>query len=56
MIQKVYGVSAVHRATVFHWYNIFSEGQESIFDEQRSACENIAHVADVLKKDRRSLC
>ncbi len=26
MIQKVYCVSAVYRATVFHWYNTFSEG------------------------------
>ncbi len=26
IIQKVYGKSAVHRATVFHWYNAFSEG------------------------------
>ncbi len=36
MIQKVYGESAVHRATVFRWYNSFSEGQESICNEQRS--------------------
>ncbi len=36
MIQKVYGESAVHCATVFHWYNSFSEGQESICDEQKS--------------------
>ncbi len=27
MIQKVYGESAVHRATMLHWYNIFSDGQ-----------------------------
>ncbi len=26
MIQKVYGESAVHRVTVFRWYNAFSEG------------------------------
>ncbi len=26
MIQKVHGESAVHCATVFHWYNTFSEG------------------------------
>ncbi len=26
MIQKVYGESAVYCATVFHWYNAFSEG------------------------------
>ncbi len=36
MIQKVYGESAVHRATVFRWYNTFSEGRESIRDEQKS--------------------
>ncbi len=30
MIQKVYSESAVHRATVFYWYNMFSEGRESI--------------------------
>ncbi len=33
MIQKVYGESAVHRATVFRWYNVFLEGWESISDE-----------------------
>ncbi len=27
MIQKVYGESAVLRATVFRWYNTFSEGR-----------------------------
>ncbi len=26
MIQKVYYESAVHRATVFRWYNVFSDG------------------------------
>ncbi len=33
MIQKVYGESAVHCATVFRWYNTFSEGREPICDE-----------------------
>ncbi len=33
MIQKVYSESAVHRATMFHWYNTFSEGRELICDE-----------------------
>ncbi len=36
IIQKVYGVSVVHRATMFCWYNAFSEGHKSIRDEQRS--------------------
>ncbi len=61
MIQKVYGESAVLRATVFCWYNMFSEGRESIYDEQRSGRptttrmrENIARVADILKEDRQS--
>ncbi len=61
-IQKVCGESAVHRATVFRWYNSFSEGQESIRDEQRSGRpvatrtrESVARVADILKEDRRSL-
>ncbi len=26
MIQKVYSESAVYRATVFRWYNVFSKG------------------------------
>ncbi len=63
MIQKVYGESAVHRATVFRWYNAFSEGQELICDEQRSRRptstrlrENIAHVADILNEGRQSSC
>ncbi len=60
MIQKVYGESAVHRATVFRWYNAFLERRELIRDEQRSGRmtttrirENIAHVVDILKADRR---
>ncbi len=64
MIQKVYGESAVYRATVFRWYNAFSEGRESIRDERRSGrpttmtrtCKNIPCVADILKEDRRSSC
>ncbi len=63
MIQKVYGESAVHRATVYRWYNMFSKRQKSIRDEQRSGRptttrthENIAHIADILKEDRRSSC
>ncbi len=63
MIQKVYGESAVHHATRFCWYNTFSEGRESICDEQRSGRpttirtrKNIARVADILKEDRQSSC
>ncbi len=62
MIQKVYGDSAVHRAAVFHWYNVFSEGRESIRDEQKSGrptttktLENIARIADILKEDHPSV-
>ncbi len=61
MIKKVYGEFTVHHVTVFRWYNTFSEGQESIRDEQRSGrpmmtrmCENIVHVTDILKEDCRS--
>ncbi len=57
MILKVYGEFAVYCATVFRWYNAFSEGRESISDEQRSGRpkmtrmrKNIARVADILKK------
>ncbi len=63
MIQKVYGASAVHRATVFRWYNTLSAELESICDEQRRGKpmmtrtrKNIARVADILKEDHRSLC
>ncbi len=63
VIQKVYGESAVHRATVFCWYNAFSEGWQLVRDEQRCGrpmttrtCKNIARVADILKEDRRSSC
>ncbi len=61
MIQKVYSESAVYRATLFRWYNAFSEGGESIRDEQRRGrptmtrtCENIARIVDILKEYRRS--
>ncbi len=61
MIEKVYCESIVYHATVFRWYNIFSEGQESIHDEQRSGKptktrKNIACVADILKGDRPAFC
>ncbi len=64
MIQKVYGESTVHRATVFCWYNVFLDGWKSIRDEQKSerpttttrTRDNIAYVADILKEDRRFLC
>ncbi len=63
MIQKVYGESDIHCATLFHWYNTFSEWRESIRDEQRSGRptmirtrENTAHIADILKEDCRSSC
>ncbi len=63
MIRQVYGESDVQCATVFRFHNEFSEVQESIHAEQRSkwlmttrTCENTARVADILKKDRRSLC
>ncbi len=45
-IQKVYGKSAVHCATVFHWYNTFSEGRESISDKQRSGRPIATEVED----------
>ncbi len=63
MIHKVYGESAVYHATVFHWYNAFSERRESIRDKQRSrrlttirTRENILRIADILKEDRRTSC
>ncbi len=63
MIQKVYGESAVHHATVLRWYNTFSEGQESISNEQRCrrlmtrrTRKNITRVANILKEDCRSSC
>ncbi len=59
MIRKVYGESAVHHATVLHWYNaIIGESIRDIRDKQRSGrpmttkmCENIARVANILKED-----
>ncbi len=63
MIQKVYGESAVHRATVFRWYKVFSERRELICDEQRSRRltttrmrKNIARIANIFKEDLWSLC
>ncbi len=61
IIQKVYGESAVHHVTVFCWYNAFSEGRESIRNEQRSGRpttprtrENTARIADIFKEDCQS--
>jgi len=48
------------RARVFEWYKRFSEGRESLKDDDRSGCprtavtdDNIEKVQDVIWKDRR---
>ncbi len=58
MIQKVHGESAVHHATVFCLYNVFSKKRGSICNAQRSGrlaitrtYKNIFRVLDMLKKD-----
>jgi len=57
ILVKVYGDSSMKKAAVYKWVKIFSDGRESITDEERSGRpatsrteENIAKVREVCVK------
>ena len=60
MLVHVYGDNAMKKAAVYKWVKRFSEGRESVTDEERSERsatirteENIAEVRQILRENRR---
>jgi len=57
---KVYGDSAIKKTAVYKWVKRFSEGRESVTDEERSGRparrrteENIGKVRQIVRENRR---
>jgi len=57
---QVYGDSAMKKTAVYKWVKCFSEGRESVTEEERSGRpatsrteENIAKVRPILRENRR---
>jgi len=60
MLVQVYGDSGMKKTTVYKWVKRFSEGRESVNDEERSGRpatsrteENIANVSQIVRENRR---
>jgi len=60
MLVQVYGDNAMKKTAVFKWVKRFSEGRESVTDEERSGWsatstteENIAEVRQIVHENRR---
>ena len=60
LLTEAYGVDCMSRARVFEWHERFSEGRESVKDDDRPGRphtavtdENTEKVQDVIRKDRR---
>ena len=60
MLGQVYGDSAMKKTAVYKWAKRFSEGRESVTDEERSGRpatstteENIANVRQIVRENRR---
>ena len=59
MLVQVYGDNAMKKTAVYKWVNHFSEGRESVIDEERSGRpatsrteENIAKVRQIVHENR----
>ena len=59
MLVKVYGNNAMKKTAVYQWVKCFSEGRESVTDEERSERpatsrteEIIANVRQVVRENR----
>jgi len=59
MLVQVYGDNAMKKTAVYKWVKRFSEGRESVTDEERSGRtaisrteENIANVRQILGENR----
>jgi len=60
MLVQVYGDSAMKKTAIYKWVKRFSEGRESVSDEERSGRpatsrteENIAKVRQIVRENRR---
>ena len=60
MLVQVYGDNAMKKTAVYEWVKRFSEGRESVTDEERSGRpatsrteENIAKVRQIVRENRR---
>ena len=60
MLVQVYGDDAMKKTAVYWWVKRFSEGRESVTDEERSGWpttsrtkENIAKIRQILRENRR---
>ena len=60
MLVQLYGDSAMKKTAVYKWVKRFSEGRESVTDEERSGRpatsrteENIANIRNILRENRR---
>ena len=60
MLVQVYGDNAMKKTAVYKWLKRFSEGRESVTDEERSGRpatsrteENFAKVRQTLRENRR---
>ena len=60
MLVQVYGDNAMKKTAVYKWVKRFSEGRESVTDEERSGRpgtsrtkENIAKVRQIVRENRR---
>jgi len=57
MLLQVYGNNAMKKTAVYKWVKRFSEGKESVNDEERSGWpatsrteENIANICQILRE------
>jgi len=60
MLVQVYGDNAMKKTAVYKWVKRFSEGRESVIEEERSGRpakstteENTAKVRQIVREDRR---
>ena len=60
VLVQVYGDSAVKKTAVYKWMKRFSEGRESVTDEERSGRpatsgteENVAKICQIVRENRR---
>jgi len=60
MLVQVYGDNAMKKTAVYRWVKRFSEGRESVTDEERSGRpatsrteEKVAKVCQILRENRR---